>query len=88
MSDFQGLMMETEGSDNGAGSLEAPSSDPESQSWSKSIQGHSNKPKYGWDILFRYDMLIPVPTVGPHHQTLKANYGQSPLKNSIKNTYD
>ncbi|GBP86176.1 hypothetical protein EVAR_57881_1 [Eumeta japonica] len=36
---FQGLMMEPEGSDNGAGSLEAPSSDPESQSWSKSISG-------------------------------------------------
>ncbi|GBP25946.1 hypothetical protein EVAR_84504_1 [Eumeta japonica] len=45
MNDFQGLMMQLEGSDNGAGSLEAPSSDPESQS-SKSIQGHSNKPKY------------------------------------------
>ncbi|GBP92913.1 hypothetical protein EVAR_57283_1 [Eumeta japonica] len=30
--DFQGLMMQPEGSDNGAGSLEAPSSDPESQS--------------------------------------------------------
>ncbi|GBP44766.1 hypothetical protein EVAR_86580_1 [Eumeta japonica] len=36
MNDFQGLMMQLEGSDNGAGSLEAPSSDPESQSWSKS----------------------------------------------------
>ncbi|GBP63712.1 hypothetical protein EVAR_87689_1 [Eumeta japonica] len=47
MNDFQGLMMQLEGSDNGAGSLEAPSSDPESQSWSKSISGHSNKPKYG-----------------------------------------
>ncbi|GBP27689.1 hypothetical protein EVAR_12735_1 [Eumeta japonica] len=34
MNDFQGLMMQLEGSDNGAGSLEAPSSDPESQSWS------------------------------------------------------
>ncbi|GBP63063.1 hypothetical protein EVAR_87435_1 [Eumeta japonica] len=44
------------------------------------FQGHSNKPKYGLDILFRYDMLIPVPTVGLHHQTLKANYGQSPHK--------
>ncbi|GBP07258.1 hypothetical protein EVAR_92136_1 [Eumeta japonica] len=39
MNDFQGLMMQLEGSDNGAGSLEAPSSDPESQSWSKSISG-------------------------------------------------
>ncbi|GBP93198.1 hypothetical protein EVAR_24941_1 [Eumeta japonica] len=39
MSDFQGVMMETEGSDSGAGSLEAPSSDPESQSWSKYISG-------------------------------------------------
>ncbi|GBP49665.1 hypothetical protein EVAR_33298_1 [Eumeta japonica] len=38
MNDFQGLMMQLEGSDNGAGSLEAPSSDPESQSWSKSFQ--------------------------------------------------
>ncbi|GBP60758.1 hypothetical protein EVAR_41097_1 [Eumeta japonica] len=37
MNDFQGLMMQLEGSDNG--SLEAPSSDPESQSWSKSISG-------------------------------------------------
>ncbi|GBP43038.1 hypothetical protein EVAR_96296_1 [Eumeta japonica] len=35
MNDFQGLMMQLEGSDNGAESLEAPSSDPESQSWSK-----------------------------------------------------
>ncbi|GBP05747.1 Putative aminopeptidase W07G4.4 [Eumeta japonica] len=40
MNDFLGLMMQLEGSDNGAGSLEAPSSDPESQSWSKSISGH------------------------------------------------
>ncbi|GBP88076.1 Beta-1,4-N-acetylgalactosaminyltransferase bre-4 [Eumeta japonica] len=39
MNHFQGLMMQLEGSDNGAGSLEAPSSDPESQSWSKSISG-------------------------------------------------
>ncbi|GBP95518.1 hypothetical protein EVAR_65886_1 [Eumeta japonica] len=39
MNDFQGLMMQLEGSDNGAGSLEAPSSDPESQSWSKYISG-------------------------------------------------
>ncbi|GBP45795.1 hypothetical protein EVAR_76103_1 [Eumeta japonica] len=39
MNDFQGLMMQLEGSDNGAGSLEAPSSDPESQSRSKSISG-------------------------------------------------
>ncbi|GBP76091.1 hypothetical protein EVAR_46959_1 [Eumeta japonica] len=39
MNDFQGLMMQLEGSDNGAGSLEAPSSDPESQSWFKSISG-------------------------------------------------
>ncbi|GBP40409.1 hypothetical protein EVAR_25261_1 [Eumeta japonica] len=44
------------------------------------FQDNSNKPKYGKDILFRYDMLIPVPTVGLHHQTLKANYGQVPLK--------
>ncbi|GBP18923.1 hypothetical protein EVAR_20455_1 [Eumeta japonica] len=36
MNDFQGLMMHLEGSDNEAGSLEAPSSDPESQSWPKS----------------------------------------------------
>ncbi|GBP91625.1 hypothetical protein EVAR_54536_1 [Eumeta japonica] len=35
MSDFQGLMLETEGSDNRAGSLEGPSTDSESQSWSK-----------------------------------------------------
>ncbi|GBP17140.1 hypothetical protein EVAR_17266_1 [Eumeta japonica] len=34
---FQGLMMEPEGSDNGDGNLEAPSSDPESQLWSKYI---------------------------------------------------
>ncbi|GBP14781.1 Suppressor of lurcher protein 1 [Eumeta japonica] len=39
INDFQGLMMQLEGSDNGAGSLEAPSSDPECQSWSKSISG-------------------------------------------------
>ncbi|GBP72135.1 hypothetical protein EVAR_49318_1 [Eumeta japonica] len=39
MNDFQGLMMEPEGSDYGAGSLESPSSDPESQSWSKYISG-------------------------------------------------
>ncbi|GBP35901.1 hypothetical protein EVAR_23150_1 [Eumeta japonica] len=39
MNDFQDLMMQLEGSDNGVGSLEAPSSDPESQSWSKSISG-------------------------------------------------
>ncbi|GBP43915.1 hypothetical protein EVAR_41771_1 [Eumeta japonica] len=47
MNDFQGLMMQLEGSDNGAGSLEAPSSDPESQSRQNPFQGHSNKPKYG-----------------------------------------
>ncbi|GBP89668.1 hypothetical protein EVAR_67000_1 [Eumeta japonica] len=35
MSDFQGLMMEPEGSDDGASKLPAPLSDPESQSWSK-----------------------------------------------------
>ncbi|GBP84306.1 hypothetical protein EVAR_103594_1 [Eumeta japonica] len=39
MNNFQGLMMQPEGSDNGAGSLETPSSDPESQSWSKYISG-------------------------------------------------
>ncbi|GBP34167.1 hypothetical protein EVAR_30719_1 [Eumeta japonica] len=39
MNDFQGLMMQLKGSDNGAKSLEAPSSDPESQSWSKYISG-------------------------------------------------
>ncbi|GBP56766.1 Mariner Mos1 transposase [Eumeta japonica] len=39
MNDFQGLMMQPEGSNNGAGSLEAPSSDPESQSWAKYISG-------------------------------------------------
>ncbi|GBP84641.1 hypothetical protein EVAR_65567_1 [Eumeta japonica] len=39
MNDFQGLMMQLKGSDNGAGSLEAPSSDPESRSWSKYISG-------------------------------------------------
>ncbi|GBP81462.1 hypothetical protein EVAR_59444_1 [Eumeta japonica] len=32
MNDFQGVMMQLEGSDNEGGSLEAPSSDPESQS--------------------------------------------------------
>ncbi|GBP78598.1 hypothetical protein EVAR_65026_1 [Eumeta japonica] len=37
INDFQGQMMEPKGSDNGAGSLEAPSSDTESQSWSKYI---------------------------------------------------
>ncbi|GBP19202.1 hypothetical protein EVAR_11524_1 [Eumeta japonica] len=36
MNDFQGLMMQLVGSDNGAGSLEAPSSDPENQLWPKS----------------------------------------------------
>ncbi|GBP52199.1 hypothetical protein EVAR_87584_1 [Eumeta japonica] len=46
------------------------------------FQGNSNKPKCGRDILFRYNMSILVPTVGPHHQTLKANYGQSALKKS------
>ncbi|GBP35276.1 hypothetical protein EVAR_19497_1 [Eumeta japonica] len=39
MNDFQGLKIQPEGSHNGAGSLEAPSSDPESQSWSKYISG-------------------------------------------------
>ncbi|GBP48896.1 hypothetical protein EVAR_98080_1 [Eumeta japonica] len=39
MSDLQGLMMKLEGSDNGAGSLEAPSSNPESQSWLKYNSG-------------------------------------------------
>ncbi|GBP10202.1 hypothetical protein EVAR_77602_1 [Eumeta japonica] len=39
MNDFQSLMMQPEESDDGAGSLEAPSSDPESQSWSKYILG-------------------------------------------------
>ncbi|GBP63079.1 hypothetical protein EVAR_50035_1 [Eumeta japonica] len=53
MNDFQGLMMQLEGSENGAGSLETPSSDPESQSWSKSI----SVPTQIWlDILFRYEM--------------------------------
>ncbi|GBP63529.1 hypothetical protein EVAR_45689_1 [Eumeta japonica] len=47
MNDFQGLMMQLEGSDNGAGTLEAPSTDSESPSWSKTFQGNSNKPKYG-----------------------------------------
>ncbi|GBO99425.1 hypothetical protein EVAR_99769_1 [Eumeta japonica] len=59
---FQGLITE----------LEAPSSDPESQSWSKSISGPFQQAQIWLDILSRYDMLIPVPTVGLHHQTLKA----------------
>ncbi|GBP93536.1 hypothetical protein EVAR_100992_1 [Eumeta japonica] len=47
MNDFQGLMMEPEGSDNGAGSLEVPSSDPEINRGQNTFQGNSNKPKYG-----------------------------------------
>ncbi|GBP83830.1 hypothetical protein EVAR_64755_1 [Eumeta japonica] len=80
MSDFQGLMMETEGSDS---ELEVWKLHHETLKVNRSqntFQGNSNKPKYGYDILFRYDMVIPVPTVGLHDQTLKANYGQSPLK--------
>ncbi|GBP77081.1 hypothetical protein EVAR_61083_1 [Eumeta japonica] len=81
MNEFQGLMMQSKGSDNGAGSLEAPSSNPESQSWSKYISEKFQQAQIRLDILFRYDMLIPVPTVGLHHKILKANYGQSALKN-------
>ncbi|GBP04830.1 hypothetical protein EVAR_67347_1 [Eumeta japonica] len=44
MNDFQGLMMQLEGSDNGAGSLEAPSSDPESQSWSNPFRAIPTSP--------------------------------------------
>ncbi|GBP94966.1 hypothetical protein EVAR_27677_1 [Eumeta japonica] len=39
VNDFQGLMLQPEGFNNGTGSLEAPSTDPESQSWSKYISG-------------------------------------------------
>ncbi|GBP26041.1 hypothetical protein EVAR_20055_1 [Eumeta japonica] len=37
MSEFQGLLMEQEGSDDGASKLLAPLSDPETQSWAKCI---------------------------------------------------
>ncbi|GBP53776.1 hypothetical protein EVAR_84260_1 [Eumeta japonica] len=48
MNDFQGLIMQLEGSDNGAGSLEAPSSDPlKVNRGQNTFQGNSNKPKYG-----------------------------------------
>ncbi|GBP57544.1 hypothetical protein EVAR_40072_1 [Eumeta japonica] len=69
MSDFQGLMLESEGFDNG-GSLEVLSLNLKVKRGQSTFQGNFNKPKYGWDIFSRYDMLIPVPTIGLHHQPL------------------
>ncbi|GBP42200.1 hypothetical protein EVAR_25826_1 [Eumeta japonica] len=43
------------------------------------FQNHSTNPNMV-RILFRYDMLIPVPTVGLHHQTLKASMAKVHIK--------
>ncbi|GBP08051.1 hypothetical protein EVAR_100298_1 [Eumeta japonica] len=68
MSDFQGLMMEPEGSDDGASKLPAPLSDPESQSWSKCI------PREYQQVQTRLGCVVSLWSTSVfrfHHQTLE-----------------
>ncbi|GBP59681.1 hypothetical protein EVAR_39838_1 [Eumeta japonica] len=68
MSDFQGLMMEPEGSDDGASKLPAPLSDPESQSWSKCIPREYQQVQTWLDyvvLLWRASAYLPSPSSDP-----------------------
>ncbi|GBP77565.1 hypothetical protein EVAR_57242_1 [Eumeta japonica] len=72
MSDFQGLMMEPEGSDDGASKLPAYQTLKANHGQSV-FHENINKSKHGWVALFHYEVLAS--TFRFHHQTLETNHG-------------
>ncbi|GBP66974.1 hypothetical protein EVAR_49949_1 [Eumeta japonica] len=71
MSDFQGLMMKPEGSDDGTSKLRAPLSDPESQSWSKCIprKYQQVQTRLGCVVsLWNTSVYLPAPSSDPGNQ--------------------
>ncbi|GBP72165.1 hypothetical protein EVAR_49756_1 [Eumeta japonica] len=97
MSDFQGLMMEPEGSDDGVRRLVAlfhyevlastfrfHHQTLETNHGKSAFQDNSNNRKYRLDMLSYYRVLVL--TFQLHHQTLKIVHGQSTSQDDFYKT--